>query len=140
MPSLKTFGLSLLLVLAAAGCGSVANDTDAIRTAIQAHLARNSNLNTEAFDTEVQNVNVQGDQAKADVAFRVKGGPGVMQLTYDLKKSGGTWAVVQLSPVGSNFTHPVPDGSGMAAPGSAPAIPSQDIMDSIHERLAAPPK
>ena len=139
MPNLKTLGLSVPLALAMAGCGSTANDSDAIRSAIDAHLAQNSNLNTEAFDTEVQNVNIQGDQAKADVAFRVKGGPGVMQLTYDLKKTGGTWAVVQLSPVGGNFTHPAPDGSA-AAPGSVPAIPSRDIMDSIHERLAAPAK
>jgi len=117
MPNLKAIGVGLLLALIVAGCGSTTNDNDAIRSAIDAHLARNSNLNVAAFDTEVQNVNVQGNEAKADVAFRVKGGPGVMQLTYDLKKTGGTWAVVQLSPVGSNFTHPVPDGNGMAAPG-----------------------
>jgi hypothetical protein len=136
---LKIVGLSILLALAGAGCGTGTNDNDAIRTAINAHLSGNSNLNMSAFDTEVQKVDIQGDQAKVDVAFHVKGGPGVMQLTYDLKKTGGTWAVVELNPVGSNFTHPVPGEGGATAPGAA-TVPPQDIMDSFHERLATPTK
>jgi hypothetical protein len=140
MTNRKIFGLVLLLGWLASGCGQTGGDNDAIRNAINAHLAGNSNLNTGAFDMEIQKVDVQGDQAKADVAFRVKGGPGMMQLTYNLKKTGTTWAVVESDPVGSNFTHPGLDGSGMTAPGSAPSLPSQDVMDAIHRRMAAPKK
>lgn len=136
MTNLKILGLVLLLGLLGAGCGQTASDNDAIRGAINTHLAGNSNLNTGAFDMEIQKVDIQGDQAKADVAFHVKGGPGVMQLTYDLQKTGGTWAVVESNPVGSNFTHPGLDGTDATAPGSAPSMPSQDIMDAIHRKMA----
>jgi hypothetical protein len=140
MRNLKIFGLVLLLGLMGAGCGQTASDNDAIRNAINTHLAANSNLNTSAFDTEIQKVDIQGDQAKVDVAFHVKGGPGVMQLTYDLKKTGATWAVVESNPVGSNFTHPTLDGTDASAPGSPPALPSQDIMDSVHRKMMQPAK
>jgi hypothetical protein len=90
---------------------------------------------------ELQKVDIQGDEAKADVAFHVKGGPGVMQLTYNLKKTGANWAVVESNPVGSNFTHPALDGTGAPAPtatsgSGAPA----DIMDAVRQKMAAPTK
>jgi hypothetical protein len=129
----------ILLCMVGAGCGRTVGDNDAIRSAINAHLAGKSNLNTNAFDTEIQKVVIQGAQAEADVAFRVKGGPGTMQLTYELRKTGATWAVVESSPVGSNFTHPALNGAGENGPGSTPSLPSRDIMDAIHEKLVAPP-
>src|SRR5689334_5364876 len=55
---------------------------DGIRTAIQAHLAHKGTLNLQAFDTDVKQVTIQGDHAQAEVEFRLKGGPGAMQLTY----------------------------------------------------------
>ncbi len=79
---------------------------DAIRRAIQAHLAHKGNLNLQAFDTDVKQVTIQGDHAQADVEFRVKGGPGAMQLSYALEKQQGAWAVIDSDPVGSNFSHP----------------------------------
>jgi hypothetical protein len=82
-----------------------------IRTAIQAHLAHKGNLNLQAFDMNVQTVTVQGDHAQAQVAYNVKNGPGVMQLTYALEKRDGSWAVIESNPVGSNFSHPSLDGT-----------------------------
>jgi hypothetical protein len=82
---------------------------DSIRTAIQAHLAHRGTLNLQAFDTEVKQVTIQGDHAQAEVEFHVKGGPGVMQLTYALEKRDGAWSVVDSDPVGSNFSHPALD-------------------------------
>jgi hypothetical protein len=136
MKNLKILSLVLLLALLGAGCGQTTSDNDAIRGAISTHLAGNGNLNTSAFNMEIQKVDIQGDQAKADVAFHVKGGPGVMQLTYDLKKTSGAWAVVESNPVGSNFTHPALEGTDSAAPGSVQSLPSQDIMDAIHKKMA----
>jgi hypothetical protein len=132
-------GVVLAAVLLCGGCGRSGNENDAIKTAINSHLAGRGNLNTSAFDTEIQKVEIQGDEAKADVAFHVKRGPGVMQLTYNLKKTGGTWAVVESNPVGSNFTHPALDSNG-APTSAAPGVPGTDIMDSMRQKMAAPTK
>jgi hypothetical protein len=140
MRNLRMLGLILLLGTLGAGCGRTGSDTDAIRSAINAHLAARGNLNVGAFDMEIQKVDVQGEDATADVAFHAKGGPGVMQLTYNLKKTGANWAVVESNPVGSNFTHPGLDGAGAAAPTAMPGAPPTDIMDSIRQKMAAPAK
>ncbi len=66
---------------------------NAVRAAIQDHLAHNGNLNLQAFDTDVKQVTVQGDHAQAEVEFRIKGGPGAMQLSYSLEKHDGAWSV-----------------------------------------------
>lgn len=134
------FGLIMLVAALAAGCSRSGNDNDAIRSAINSHVAGKGNLNPSAFDTEIQKVDIQGDEAKADVAFHVKGGPGVMQLTYNLKKTGGAWAVVESNPIGSNFTHPALDANGAPLPGAAPGAPGADIMDSMRQKMAAPTK
>jgi hypothetical protein len=102
-----------------------------IRTAILAHLAHTSNLNLQAFDTDVKQVTVQGDHAEAHVDFHVKGGPGVMQLTYQLENHGGAWAVIDSNPVGSNFSHP-PLNQGQT-PGTpvAPGGNSHSLADTL---------
>jgi hypothetical protein len=139
MPKARRCALSMfLLLIALVGCSRTATDDDAIRAAINAHVAAQGNLNASAFDTEIQKVTIQGDQAQADVAFHVKGGPGVMQLSYSLKKTAGNWAVLQSNPVGSNFGHPAPDGTG-APPGAATHGTSSDIFDAIHEQLRTQP-
>src|SRR6267378_3938203 len=86
-----------------------ASPNDAIRTAIQAHLAHNGNLSLQSFDAEVKQVNLDGDHAQAQVEFHVKGGPGSMRLTYALVKRSGIWSVVGSTPGGSNFSHPALD-------------------------------
>src|SRR5712664_339893 len=86
-----------------------ASPNDAIRTAIQAHLAHNGNLSLKSFDTEVKQVNRESDHAQALVEFHVKNGAGTMQLTYVLTKRDGTWSVVGSTPGGSNFSHPALD-------------------------------
>ena len=144
MAKLKTLGLFLgTLALGLAGCGQAASDNDAIRGAINTHLAARGNLNVAAFDTEIQKLDIQGDQAQADVVFRVKGGPGMMQLSYNLQKSGAQWAVVESSPVGSNFTHPALDANGMPLPGSPESGPQSgpapDIFDAIHQKMGTAP-
>ena len=143
MRHLRILGLIVALGALATACNKSAGDNDAIRAAINSHLASRSNLNTSAFDMEVQKVNIQGDEATADVAFHVKGGPAVMQLTYNLKKTGGNWAVVESNPIGSNFTHPALDPNAPTTnmpPGAAGGAPSGDIMDSLRQKMATPAK
>jgi hypothetical protein len=79
---------------------------DAIQSAIQAHLAHNSNLRLNSFDMEVKQVKFDEDHAQAQVEFHAKSGSGSMQLTYALTKRDGTWQVVESMPGGSNFSHP----------------------------------
>jgi hypothetical protein len=90
-----------------------------IRAAIQEHLQHTSNLNLQAFDTDIKQVTVQGDHAQAQVDFHIKGGQGVMQMTYQLENSAGTWAVTASNPSAGDGSHPTVDQS--RAPGAAPA-------------------
>ena len=102
-----------------------------IRTAIEAHLAHNSNLNLKSFDTDLKQVTIQGDHAEAQVEFRVKGGPGAMQLTYQLQKQAGAWSVVESNPVGSNFSHPaLNQGQAPSTPGTPGAAPGS-LADTL---------
>jgi hypothetical protein len=138
--------LAGLLALGLAGCGngaqpgagsgpsqavaaSQSSETE-IRAAIQSHLAHDKNINLQSFDTDVKQVTIQGDHAEAQVDFHVKGGPGVMQLTYQLAKQGGTWGVVESDPFGDSSHPPVNQSE---APGAA-ATPSSE-PDSLADTL-----
>ncbi len=113
------------------GAGSTKDPNAEIRTAIQAHLAHKGNLNLQAFDMNVQAVTIQGDHAQAQVAYNVKNGPGVMQLTYALEKRDGSWSVVESNPVGSNFSHPSLDGTQNPAAGGAKDNVGNSISDMV---------
>lgn len=104
---------------------------DEIRTAIQAHLAHNSNLNVQSFDTVVKQVTINGDHAEAQVEFRVKGGPGAMELTYQLQRQGGAWAVVESAPQGGDFSHPPLNQAAGAAGAPAPAGNPNSLADTL---------
>ena len=113
---MKKMALLAVMATLVAGCKngsgaaqSQAQTENAVRAAIQDHLAHQGNLNLQAFDTDVKQVTIQGDHAKAEVEFRIKGGPGAMQLTYSLEKHDGAWSVTN-SDVGSNFSHPGANG------------------------------
>jgi hypothetical protein len=118
---------------------SVLKPNDEIRRAIQAHLAHNGNLNLNSFDTEVKQVTLAGDNAKAQVEFHVKNGPGTMQLTYNLAKRDGAWSVVESTPAGSNFSHPALDKTPTPALGGTTAGDSAIFraLDNFHRN--APP-
>jgi len=116
-----------------------ASPNDAVRTAIQAHLGHNGNLSLNSFDTEVKQVNFDGDHAQAQVEFHVKNGPGTMQLTYALAKRDGVWSVVESTPAGSNFSHPPLDKSQAPAAGD-PMGGGSDIfraLDKVHGGASA---
>lgn len=103
---------------------------DAIRTAIQAHLAHKGTLNLQAFETDVKQVTIQGDHAQAEVEFKVKSGPGAMQLTYSLQKRDGSWSVIESDPVESNFSHPSLD-QGQSPQTNGMAGASHSLADTL---------
>jgi hypothetical protein len=115
---------------------------DAIRTAIQAHLAHNGNLNLKSFDTEVKQVTIDRDRAEAQVEFHVKNGTGMMQRTYALAKREGAWSVVESMPVDSNFSHPTLGQAQAPAEGGAIGGESSVFraLDNFHGRVATPPQ
>jgi hypothetical protein len=117
-----------------------ASPNDAIRTAIQAHLAHNGNLNLKSFDTDVKQITIDRDHAQAQVEFHVKNGPGMMQLTYALAKRDGAWSVVESAPSGSNFSHPSLDK--MQAPAADGSMGGDSgifrALDNFHGRAAKP--
>ena len=133
---MKNFVLLSLLLALGLGCKNQAvavrqaqSPQDQIRTAIEAHLAHRGTLNLQAFDTDVKQVTIQGDHAQAQVEFRVKGGPGVMQLTYALEQRDGAWSVVESDPVGSNFSHPALD-QGQSSPTDVPGA-THSLADTL---------
>lgn len=109
-----------------------------IRTAIETHLAHRGTLNLEAFDTDVKQVTIQGDHATAEVEFRVKGGPGAMQLTYALEKRDNSWSVVESDPAASNFSHPSLD-QGQAPPANSVPGANPSLADTLRFFKTSPP-
>lgn len=89
-------------------CKKRVNDNDAIRSGILQHLTSIGTLNMSAMDMDMRSVAVTGNQAHAEVEFRVKNsGPpgGGMQVAYDLEKRGDTWVVLKSQPLGG-MQHP----------------------------------
>jgi hypothetical protein len=127
---------------AAAVTSADASPNDAIRAAIQAHLAHNGNLNLKSFDTDVKQVTIARDRAQAQVEFHVKNGPGTMQLTYSLAKRDGAWSVVESTPGGSNFSHPALDKTQTPAVGGTMAGDSTIFraLDNFHGRAVMSPQ
>lgn len=120
---------------------SVDSSSDApIRTAIQAHLAHNTNLRSDAFDMQVKQVTYNGDHANAQVEFRAKSGGGSMQLSYALAKQNGAWSVIESTPQGSNFSHPGLNGSQGPTPSGSAGGGSDifQVLDKLHDGAPAP--
>jgi hypothetical protein len=109
-------GTIMLLLVIAGGCKSQhkisTNDEAAVRAGIQRHLSE-SGVNVDAMSQETKKVTITGDQALADVDFRLKSGDQNvgMSVEYILQRKNGQWDVVKSQPVG---------GHGPAAAQSSP--------------------
>jgi len=111
------------------------SDRDAITEAIQKHLADNKGINMAAMDVTLDSISINGDQAYADAAFRLKQGGTGMKMTYFLQRNANGWLVMRSQPGGDGqFVHPPMDKvhSGMAS-GSTGATgdPTPDITDFL---------
>ena len=100
-------GAILLLLVIAGGCKSrrmiSANDEAAIRAGIQRHLNQ-SGVNLDAMSQETKKITINGDQALADVDFRLKNGDQNigMSVEYVLQRKNGQWDVIKSQPVGGH--------------------------------------
>jgi len=108
-------------LLMAVGCQRLMNQDAAVQKAIQDHLAERSDLAMDKMVMEVQQVQVDGDKAQAEVVFRVTSDPNSrMAYHYDLSREGGTWKVDSGRPGGAESSHPQA-GEPMAGEPESPA-------------------
>jgi hypothetical protein len=108
-------------------------DEDSIQAAVQQHLAANSNINMAAMDMKVIQTSINGDQAQADVEFRLKQGGTTMQMTYSLVRHAGGWLVTNSHPTGGQFAHPPMDRNHSATAAGAPPNSGSPAMPDVHD-------
>ncbi len=108
-------------------------DEDSIHAAVQQHLAANSNINMAAMDMKVIQTSINGDQAQADVEFRLKQGGTTMQMTYSLMRHAGGWLVTNSHPTGGQFAHPPMDRNHSATASGAPPNSGSPAMPDVHD-------
>ncbi|SRR5579885_940030 len=106
----KTWSVACLVAIGLlAGCNArrTDNSTEAIRKAIEARLSGRQGLASDQIVMEMQDVQVKGDTAEADVVFHSRNDPRArMSFHYQLRKSGGTWEVQGGRPSSDSSPHP----------------------------------
>ena len=125
--------LSALCLLAACGSGPAGDPRAEIEAAIDAHLAKRTDLDLGAMEVAVDSVDVQGDSAEAVVSFRGQGAAeAAMTMTYQLTRGEGGWAVQPKSGMGHGGVTPPPradDDQGLPPghPPTAGEAPAQEL-------------
>ena len=101
--------LSLLFGLA---CGTAEDPNAEILAAVERHLSKRTDLEMSSMDLSVDRVEINGDQAEAEIGFTARGNTeAAMSMTYSLRKTADGWEV-----------EPKPSaGHGMPAPQTPPA-------------------
>jgi len=99
------------------GCSgtSEADDTAAVRQAVERYLSSRTDLNLSQMRVVVENINFEGDRANAAVTIVARNDPQAkMEMSYRLRKTADGWEVEP--PQGSEAgAH-----GGAAAPKAAP--------------------
>lgn len=143
---MRRITLALLFTAALLGlsaCKKQSNDNDAIRAGILQHLNSIGTINMSAMEMDMRSFAVTGNQAHAEVEFRVKNsGPpgGGMQVAYDLEKRGDAWVVLKSQPLGGT-QHP----STSQNPSANQLVHSMPNFDELlnppaaHGQAALPP-
>jgi hypothetical protein len=129
-----------LLFLSFGGCKKKIGDEAAIRESIQKHLSGLGSINMAAMDTDIKQVTVNGDNAQADVEFRLKQGGATMQMTYALERHAGAWIVLKSQPAGGQFEHPPMDKTHSTMPAAAAGADPPNIHDLLKAAPPAAPK
>jgi hypothetical protein len=97
----KLLAVLLLASLTLLGCQQEASGVSPeaeIEAAVKAHVAQKAQLDLANMEIEVQQVDVQGDLARALVLFRTKGGEAEMPVRYSLAREDGNWVVQDKDP------------------------------------------
>lgn len=108
----RSLAVLLLACLALLGCQQESSETSPeaeIEAAIKVHVAKKTQLVLAKMEVEVQQVDVQGDMARALVLFRTKGGEAEMTVRYSLAREDGSWVVQDKSSRGVHG-QPLPQG------------------------------
>lgn len=108
----RVLGIALIASLGLLGCQQEASEASPeaeIEAAIKAHLATKSQLDLAKMEIEVQQVDVQGDVARALVVFRTKDGEAEMPVRYSLARVDGSWVVEDKGPR-RGHGQPLPQG------------------------------
>jgi len=112
------------LLLAACSKSDIDNK-EAVKAAMVEYLnshSKETGLDPQRMDISVNAVAFERDQARATVAFTVKGTDAGMQMNYTLARDGNKWAVTGKDGTGP---HPIAGPQTGAAPDASPlpAIP-----------------
>lgn len=112
-------------------------EADLVRQAVEDHVQNDREINLSAMDMSVDSVNFNGDQAQANVTFRVKQGGPTMAMIYWLERHGKVWQVAKSQPAGGQFVHPPMGPTHPTVPpnSDAPAMP--DVQEFLSNRPAA---
>jgi hypothetical protein len=88
------------------------------------------------MDMSVDSVNFNGDQAQANVTFRVKQGGSSMEMIYWLGRQGGVWQVAKSQPADGQFVHPPIDPTHPSASPN-PTVPAMpDVQEFLNDHPA----
>lgn len=128
-------GVAILLLLTAVACKKPVGENEAIRAAVQKHLAARGNLDLSAMEIDVKQVSIDRDHAIAQVEFRAKQGGGSMQMAYVLDRQGDEWVVHGGTPSAGNIGHPtsgenLPPPVSPSGPAAAPPFALSDLPAS----------
>lgn len=87
--------MSLLAVLALAGCKQTVQTKEAVRQGVVDYLSTRGNLDLKAMQVDVTSVNFRQNEADVVVSFRPKSSPNAegMEMRYTLEQKGGRWVV-----------------------------------------------
>src|SRR5947209_19235445 len=104
--------VAILLLLAALACKKTVGENEAIRVAVQKHLAARGTLGLSAMEIDGKQVDIDRDHAVAQVESRAKQTARSMQIAYTLYRKRDGWAVRAGKPSAAHIAHPT---SGDAA-------------------------
>ncbi len=125
----RSIAAILLVVLLACG-GATADPKAEVQTAVEDYLSSRTDLALGNMGVSVDSVEIDGDQAQADVTIAATNDPAAkMQMVYQLERRSGRWRVV--APDSSGDPHgaaPPATGGGALPPGHPPTnSPSGDL-------------
>jgi hypothetical protein len=142
--------VAILLLLAALACKKPVGENEAIRVAVQKHLAARGTLDLSAMEIDVKQVDIDRDHAIAQVEFRAKQGGGSMQMAYTLDRQGDGWAVRAGTPSAGTIGHPTsgeaplptasPSGPATAPPFALGDLPASHPPQPTKGNAPAPAK
>ncbi len=142
--------IAILILLWAVACKKTVGENEAIRAAVQKHLAARGTLDLSAMEIDVKQVSIDRDHAIAQVEFRAKQGGGSMQMAYTLDRQGDGWAVRAGTPSAGNIGHPTsgeaplptasPSGPATAPPFALGDLPASHPPQPTKGNAPAPAK